>query len=133
MTRCLCILILTLLATTSCTLPSNSEGGAMISGTVIYRERMAVSPRAVVRVALEDVSKMDVAATLIAETRFLASGGPPYAFALGYDPAKIDDRHRYSLRATITLDDRLLFTSTEHIEPFGQGSIEILVRRAGAN
>ncbi len=117
-----------------CSLPAGSEQGkALITGTVVYRERMAVSPRAVVRVSLEDVSRTDVASTQIAETRFLASGGPPYAFALGYDPARIDERHRYSLRATIRLDDRLLFTSTEHIEPFGGDSIEILVRRAGAD
>jgi putative lipoprotein len=115
-----------------CTLPAGSEQGrAVIKGIVIYRERMAVSPRAVVRVTLEDISRVDVVSTVVAETSFLASGGPPYAFALGYNPAQIDSRNRYSLHATIRLGDQLLFTSTENIPPFEQEMVEILVRRAG--
>lgn len=119
-------------AMVACTLPAGTgQGSALITGTVTYRERMAVPTDAVVRVSLEDVSKMDVPSTTIAETRFNASGGPPYAFALSYDPAKIEHGGRYSLRASIRLDGRLLFTSTEHIPPFDEEKVEILVRRAG--
>jgi putative lipoprotein len=126
------LVLLLLAATPGCTLPVNEGGGdALITGTVVYRERMALSPDAVVRVTLEDVSKTDVPSILIAETRFKASGGPPYAFALAYDPAGIDSRNRYTLRATIRDRERLMFTSTEHIEPFGSDAVEILVRRAG--
>ena len=42
----------------------------------------------------------------------------------------IDDRHRYTLRATIRLEGELLFSSTEHIPPFQDGKVEILVRRS---
>lgn len=126
----LSLLILASLA--ACTLPAGSgQGSALITGTVSYRERMAVPTDAVVRVSLEDVSKADAPSTLIAETRFAASGGPPYAFALSYDPARIESGRRYSLRATIRLGDRLLFTSTENVPPFERESVDILVRRAG--
>ena len=115
-----------------CTLPAGSgSGGELITGTVFYRERIAISPQSVIRVTLEDVSMADSTAVVIAETRFRASGGPPYAFALGYDPASITDRNRYTLRATITLEEKLLFTSTEHIPPFRDGPVDILVRQAG--
>lgn len=116
---------------TGCTLPAGSgQGGELITGTVFYRERIAISPQAVIRVTLEDVSRADTASVVIAETRFQASGGPPYAFALGYDPALIQERARYTLRATIRLDGQLLFTSTGHIPPFQDGQVEILVRGA---
>ncbi len=39
---------------------------AVISGTVSYRERMALSNQAELEVTLEDVSRQDVAATVIA-------------------------------------------------------------------
>lgn len=124
--------LLVSLSMTACTLPAGTgQGDALITGTVSYRERMAIPTDAVVSVSLEDVSKADAPSTKIAETRFPASGGPPYAFALSYDPAEIESGRRYSLRATIRLGERLLFTSTEHIPPFEQEKVDILVRRTG--
>jgi putative lipoprotein len=132
MRNILMVCCLTLVASTAgCALPAGSgRDGGLVTGTVFYRERIAISPQSVVRVTLEDISRADAASAVIAETRFQASGGPPYAFALGYDPAMIDDRHRYTLRATIRLEGELLFTSTEHIPPFQDGKVEILVRRS---
>ena len=110
---------------------SKGDGRALITGVVTFRERMAVPPEAEVRVSLEDVSLADVAAETIAETRFRAAGGPPYAFAITYDPGQIDPRRRYSLRASIRLGDQLLFTTTEAIPAFDRTSgVEIPVRRA---
>ena len=133
MRNVLVVLCLALVASaTGCTLPAGSgQGGELITGTVFYRERIALPPEAVVRVTLEDASRADTTSVVIAETRFQASGGPPYAFALGYDPALIDDRGRVTLRATIRVDERLLFSSTEHIPPFEAGQVNILVRQAG--
>lgn len=126
------VYLLGALAFAACSLPAGTgQGSALVTGTVTYRERIAVPTDAVVTVSLEDVSKMDVPSTLVAETRFRANGGPPYAFALGYDPADIHNGRRYSLRATIRLGERLLFTSTEHIPPFEQENVEILVRKTG--
>ena len=46
----------------------------MVTGTVDYRERMALPPDAVVEVRLSDVSRQDVAAPVIAETTVLPEG-----------------------------------------------------------
>lgn len=108
-----------------------------IEGTVWYRERMLLPPGAEVIITLEDVSRMDVKSELIAETRFQPQGGPPWAFTVSYDPAKINDKGRYALRARITADNKLMFTTTEHIPAFHGDSgqpIEIMVSRvAGAD
>lgn len=109
---------------------TGSGKGAIITGVVYYRERMAVPPEAEVRVSLEDVSLADTAAVRIAETRFQARGGPPYAFALGYDPSKIESHRLYTLRASIRLGEKLLFASMEHVDAFDSTtSVEIQVRR----
>jgi putative lipoprotein len=91
---------------------------ATLSGEVFYRERKLLPPGAVLKVTLEDVSKMDVASTLIGESSQVLDGAPPYAFSLEYPSDAIDARMQYGLRATIHMQDQLIFTSTQHLDPF---------------
>lgn len=106
----------------------------VVSGDVFYRERMALPPGAVVKVVLEDQSRMDAPATVLAEYTHNVDGAPPYPFRLVVDPSAIDERMRYGLRARIEHEGELMFTSTEHIDPFaGEPGerITIMVTRAG--
>ena len=108
-------------------------GVARIEGSVWYRERMALPPGAEVEVQLQDVSRVDAMATVLASVLLTPEAGPPYPFTLEYDPATIDPRMRYALRATISLEGRLMFTSTDYIDPFAGNPVEVLVRRAPAS
>lgn len=109
---------------------SGEEAGvAQIEGSVIYRERMMLPPGAEVEVQLQDISRPDALASVMASVIITPEGGPPYDFAIEYDPASIDSRMRYAIRGTISLGDRLLFTSTDYIDPFAGGPVEVLVRR----
>lgn len=113
--------------------PDNSRM-QVISGSVLYRERIALPPGAEVTVVLEDQSRMDVPATPITDYTHITDGPPPYSFRLVYDPSAIDERGTYGLRARIEADGELLFTTTEHIDPFATPpgeKIEILVTSAG--
>ena len=104
-----------------------------IEGSVWYRERMLL-PNAEVHVALEDVARMDVAADVIASTRFTPQGGPPWDFSIAYDPARINDKGRYALRARIEVDGRLIFINTTHIPAFNHDPgtpVRIMVSRVG--
>lgn len=106
----------------------------VISGEVMYRERMLLPPGAEVIVILEDQSRMDVAATEITSYTHIADGGPPYPFRLVFDPRVIDDRMRYGVRARIEHQGKLMFTSTEHIDPFAatEGEkLKVMVSRTG--
>lgn len=85
---------------------------------VVYRERIMLPPTATVTVTLEDVSKMDVAATLIDKQSMNTAAAPPYRLTLSYDANQIDDRMRYALRARIELDGKLLFTNTQSVKAF---------------
>jgi putative lipoprotein len=108
---------------------------AVIEGEVFYRERRLLPPGAELRVTLEDVSRMDVTSTVIAESTQMLTGAPPYSFALPYPPERIEARMQYSLRATIRVHDRLLFTSTERLDPFRDpgARLSILLNAAGAH
>lgn len=90
----------------------------VISGEVWYRERIALPPGAEVIVTLEDQSRADAPATVITDYTHIVDGQGPYPFRLVYDPAAIDERLTYGLRARIEQDGELVFTSTEHLDPF---------------
>lgn len=85
-----------------------------------YRERMLLPPGSQLLIALEDVSRMDVAATRISEQVLVDPGPPPYQVTLVYPADQINDRFRYGLRAQIRHQGQLLFTNTQHIDPFTQ-------------
>jgi len=110
------------------------EGTGMktIEGNVWYRERMALPPNAQIRVSLEDVARMDVPSKVIATTRFVPEGGPPWAFTLEYDPQMLEEKGRFVLRARIEEDGRLLFINGDSIPAFGRDAaepVQVLVSR----
>jgi putative lipoprotein len=107
---------------------------AVVSGTVGYRERMALPPTAVVQVQLVDVSKQDVASTTIAETSIEAAGRQvPIPFELTYNPAAIDANRTYVVRATIRDGNALLFTTTSSHQVITRGNpmrVDLMLQRA---
>lgn len=108
---------------------SGETAMAQIAGSVFYRERMMLPPGAEVEVQLEDISRADAMATVLATVVLAPEGGPPYDFSIAYDPSRIDQRMRYALRATISVGDKLMFSSTDYIDPFAGNPVEVLVRR----
>lgn len=106
-----------------------------LSGTVAYRERIALDPNARVEVTLSDVSRADAPSIEIARTEFGARGRQvPLPFELTYDRSKIDPRGRYAVSARITgRDGRLMWISNMHnpLPPAGE-SIALMLVSAGA-
>ena len=87
---------------------------ALISGTLTYRERLALSPAAVATVELRDVSGGAAAGAIVASVRLESPGNPPIPFRLEYDPARVDEGLPYALRAEIREGERLLFAADQH-------------------
>lgn len=83
-----------------------------VTGTVTYRQRIALPPDAVVEVKLVDVSAQDVAAKTIGEQTIRSPGQVPVPFEIGYDAALIQARHRYAIQARILVEGKLSFTNT---------------------
>jgi putative lipoprotein len=126
------ILLAAAIATSGCAHAATAE----VTGTVVYRQRVALPPDAVVHVRLEDASRADAPATVIAQADVDRDGRQvPIPFRLPYDPARIDASHRYVLRATIRAGERLLFTSTTAHDVVTRGApshVEVVVTPAAA-
>jgi putative lipoprotein len=93
-----------------------------VTGTLMYRERMALPPGSVAEVWLLDTSLADAPAVEIAYQKIEGPGNPPIPFALDYDASKIEERMQYGVRATIRHDGRLLFTSDTHYPVLTRGA-----------
>ncbi|EGQ7935400.1 YbaY family lipoprotein [Vibrio vulnificus] len=88
------------------------QGIQTISGTIFYRERIALPEDAAVTLVLEDVSLADAPAKVIAKHKFITNGKQvPLSFDLAYDSKKIIANHRYNVRARIEVNGRLRFIS----------------------
>ena len=93
--------------------PPPNNAMPFVSGTVTYRERIAMPANAVLTVQLQDVSRTDAPAQVIAEQKITFAGRQvPLPFELHYDPAKIEPEHSYGVSARITVDGQLRFLNT---------------------
>jgi len=114
------------LALTIMTDPCWAQGaGAQgtVSGTVTYRERMALPPDAAIDVRLEDTSLHDLPAKLVGESIFAAEGQQvPISFQVWFTPAEINPSHTYQLRANISVNGTITFTSNTLYPVITQGA-----------
>jgi putative lipoprotein len=109
---------------------------ARLVGTVLYRERMALPADATVEVRLEDVSRADAPAEVLAEQTIATEDRQvPIAFELRYAAEAIRPDRRYGIRAVIRGPaGELLFTTTTPHAVLENGApsqdIEIVLQRA---
>lgn len=94
-----------------------------VTGTVNYRQRIALPPNAIVEVSLLDVSRQDVAATVISSQTIPLEGKQvPVAFELPFNPDTIDERYSYAVQARILVDGELRFINTSRYPVITHGS-----------
>jgi putative lipoprotein len=87
----------------------------------------------VVRVRLEDVSRQDAAAEVVAESEVVTSGEQvPIPFTLEVDRSALDPRGQYGLRATIASGGTLRFTTTDFTPLPAEGAEPELVVQPSA-
>ncbi|EDX81492.1 MAG: YbaY family lipoprotein [Phenylobacterium sp.] len=81
--------------------PEMSAGTTVVTVTALYRERIMLPPGHVLTVRVEDVSRADAPALVLAEASEPLTGARPYRVSLGLPTAQIDPRHAYAARAEI--------------------------------
>ena len=116
------LILLLVIGLPACDDTATSPDPRMVTGTITYRERIALPKNAIVNVQLQDVSLQDVAATVIAETTITTPGQVPIPFEISYDQSGIVPQNTYAIRATITVDGVLWFTNTTAYPVITQGN-----------
>ena len=108
---------------TGCATAQPPAAKSQVTGTVTYRERIMLPPDAQIKVTLADTSLMDAPAKVI-DTQVIpaSAGGPPFKFALNFDPATIVPNHTYSVSARIEVDGKLRFITDTHTPVITNGA-----------
>jgi copper homeostasis protein (lipoprotein) len=91
-----------------------------VKGTATYLERIALPSDAVFEALLQDVSRADAPAVVLGRARIEPAGRPPFKFEIAYDDATVQQGRRYTVRASVTHQGRLLFT-TDRMVPVLDG------------
>ncbi|MGO8969119.1 MAG: YbaY family lipoprotein [Myxococcaceae bacterium] len=130
--------VLALLAATACGTTSTppvaptATNKGVLSGTVTFREKVALPPNAQVSVRLWDAMLPPAVAT-VGEAKFQAASQVPLPFELFFDPALIQDSHTYGARASISVDGVVWFQSEQPVPVLTQGAptveVVLLVKR----
>jgi len=94
-----------------------------VTGSISYRQRIALPPDAVIKVRLVDASREDAASNGISELTIYTNGRQvPFEFEIDYRPAQIDERHTYVLEAGIEVNGRLRFITDPRYPVLTQGA-----------
>lgn len=117
---------------------STGSGPAMaqVTGTVSYRERMAVLPGAVIKVQLLDVSRVDAPASVVGEQVIKVDGRQvPLPFAIPYDASRVVPRNTYAVRAWLEdPEGRMRFTTDQRYAVITHGApthVDLVMKGVG--
>ena len=90
---------------------ASAAGAAEISGTAVFRERMALPPKAVFEATLVDYARMDAPPTVFGQVLLADPPVPPISFRIRFDRGNYDARHQYFVRARVLVDGKPLFVT----------------------
>lgn len=89
-----------------------------VTGSITYRERIALTPGTIATISLQDVSLADAPAEVVAEQIIeLDDQQVPIPFELRAEAADLDPDHTYAVRATLTDADGALRWTTDTVYP----------------
>jgi copper homeostasis protein (lipoprotein) len=101
----------------------------VVTGSALYRERIAMPENAVFVAELVERMSGDIVASMRREK----AGNPPYAIHIVYDPAKIEDKLGYGVRASVVVDGTPMFTTFDMPDVITRGApreVKIVMRKA---
>ncbi len=98
---------------------SSDTDQVTVTGTVTYRERIALPPEATLTISVLDTSRQDVAAATLGEQTIELDGSQqvPISFAVPVDASSADASASYAVRATIRDGNDALLWTTDTVYP----------------
>lgn len=108
---------------------TRAEPSPLVTGAVLYRERIALPPEARLTVRLVDMENMAV----LGEQVVHPTGQVPIPFEIAYDPAQVEAERSYAVQATIDAGGEEMFASPRPVPVITGGypvhDVEVLVER----
>lgn len=117
--------------------PASAGGDRdVLTGTVAYRERVALPPDAIVEVWMIDASPGMLTQAILAQTTIATQGRQvPIRFELRYERDRVLPDHHYVVKAVIKSQEQMLFASVDGQPVITQGhpnDVALSLRQVGA-
>jgi putative lipoprotein len=106
-------LVLATAGIVGCSSKKAPDAVSTISGTLVYRDEVTLSPNAVAYVRLADVTDGQVNAATVLQEEVRPSGPLPIPFALVYKDKVIKPNRDYALEVRIVDQGKIQFISSE--------------------
>ena len=94
------------------------NGASLITGFIFPSADFASGDKVHIRIALRDVSRMDVSAVVISEDEFLAEPSWPLRYKLSYDAQTLDQRFTYGFSVRVSTKDGQLLAINDYAHQF---------------
>jgi len=105
-----------------------------VTGSVMYRERVALTPAAVVQIEVVELTQEGSPGTVIGQQTIQSPGQVPIGFSVDLNPQRIRAEATYVLNARIT-DGERVFSTTIPVPVLTQGNrssdVQVLLRSGG--
>ncbi len=114
---------------------NTADAQATIRGSAFYREKILLPRDVELRVQLIDNQLADTQQAVVAQQTFRGISGPPYAFALDYDPTRLRNDDSYGLHAGLySPGGELLFVTDTRVPvtPGDEDTVEFRLTRVDA-
>jgi putative lipoprotein len=116
--------------------PSDQLPGTatQVTGSVIYRERIALTPAAVVQVEVVELTESGSPGTVIGQQTIQSPGQVPIPFTVAINPQRVRAEGTYVVNVRIT-DGARVFSTAAPVPVLTQGNrssdVQVLVRSGG--
>lgn len=101
---------------------AQAQSANTVSGTITYRDRVALPANAVVTVQIARVWA-DRGPEVIAEQSFATNGAqPPLAYSIAYDPTRIDQDGSYTVQSNIKVNDQVRYSTSTIVPVITRGA-----------
>ena len=113
---------------------ATTGAAGQVTGTITYRQRIALTSRAVVEVKLVDTSRLGRSPITIAEETIKPAGRQvPIDFELTYDTRRVGARGRYAIRVRIVDRNKVRFRSDDYLVITGgrPNNVNVIVKPTG--
>jgi len=114
--RVAAVIALSLLSFSCSSTDQKPDEMGTVSGTISYRQRIALGPEAKAHIRIVDLDRADKPGYLVAEKSIESPGQAPIAFELTYWMERVEAGHTYALQARIEQGGKVMFATTEDVK-----------------
>lgn len=114
---------------------AQAQGTAAVSGTINYRQRISLPANAIVTMQIAEIAS-GRSGVVVAEQKFSTNGAQvPFRFTVNFDPARLNQNAAYTIQGNITVDGKVVFTTSSLYRVYTQGNpvsnINVIMSQVG--